>query len=236
MSKILKILLSLLVIVLIFLIFIQESQATSKYYSGVKRTVKKVYYKSRAKLTPTVKLNIPFHHQEHSLSCEVAALRMALLAKGADVAESTLISQLPSEPMWGNPHRGFVGDINGKMLKTGYGVYWGPIATIGANYRPTQSFEDATASFLATEIQNGNPVIIWTHIGRGRWPKWIAPDGTPILGIPGEHTQVVIGFTGSADRPTGFYLLDPLYGEQYQPARNFLVRWTTFGNSGVVVR
>jgi len=236
MSKLIKLVIVVVAFFLIFGLFVTETYAGKKYYSGTKRRIKSYYYKIQKKPKATVKLNLPFHRQEHSLSCEAAALKMALQGKGVDVSESTIISQLNFEPMWGNPHRGFVGDINGKMFKTGCGVYWGPIAGVGNLYRPSEAFEHWSVQSLASEIQKGNPVIVWGYVGSGKRKFWQAPDGTPILGVSGEHTRVAIGFAGSAEKPTGFFLLDPIYGEIYWSTGQFNKNWGAFGNSGVVIR
>ena len=178
---------------------------------------------------------MPFFRQEHSLSCEFAALRMTLANKGTNVSEQELVNQASFQPMWGNPYRGFVGDINGKMFKTGYGIYWGPIASIGSRYRPVQAVEKQSASFLASEIQKGNPVIVWGYAGSGKRKKWRAPDGASITGVSGEHARVAFGFSGSAAKPTGFYLMDPIYGEIYWSASKLTANWRTLWG-GVVVR
>lgn len=224
------------VFVLLAGLFVTEVEAGKNYLGAVKRRTKKYFYKIQPKPIPTVKLDVPFHRQEHSLSCEAAALQMALAAKGVNISESTLIDQISVEPMWGNPHTGFVGDINGKMLKTGYGVYWEPITRVGSRYRESAAFEHGSPSSLALEIANGNPIVFWGYVGSGRGRKWITPDGTPIIGIAGEHARVLIGFRGSVDNPAGFYLLDPIYGELYWNTGKLQSNGAPFGDSGVIIR
>src|SRR5204862_750243 len=79
-------------------------------------------------------LNLKFHKQEHSLSCEAATLKMVLDFYGMNVSESDIISKMPADPTprsndaWGEPNIGFVGNIDGKMMVDGYGIYWGPLA------------------------------------------------------------------------------------------------------------
>lgn len=218
-------------------IFTSISLAGKGYYSGAKRSFKQYYYKKiQRKPKPTVKLSVPYHRQERSLSCEAASLKMALQYREVDVPEAVLIEQVGFEPMWGNPHNAFVGDINGIMLKTGYGVYWEPIARVAANYRESIHFEGQSVNFLSSQIENGNPIIIWGYIGSGKRKKWTALDGTPILGVSGEHARVVIGFAGPVDKPKGFFLLDPIYGEIYWNTTTFSKNWRIFNNSGVVIK
>src|ERR1700682_5742808 len=86
-------------------------------------------------------LDIKIHYQEHNLSCEAAALKMALAYQGINADEMTLIGYMTrdSRPAkfdakghlvaWGDPAQGFVGDPDGHIERyTGYGVYYGPVA------------------------------------------------------------------------------------------------------------
>jgi uncharacterized protein YvpB len=189
----------------------------------------------------TLILDVPFHRQEHSLSCEIASLRSALLFRDVDIPESDLISLLPFDPTvkskgaWGDPHKGFVGDIDGKMFKTGYGVYWEPIAQVGENFRQTEFFTGWGTVRLAEELTKGNPVMVWNYLGKGDLGVWRTPEGKVIVGVNGEHSRVAMGYTGSKEDPSGFYLMDPVYGKIYEPVDEFRKKWALFGYSSVVV-
>src|SRR5690242_4410629 len=80
----------------------------------------------------TPRLAVPLHRQEHQLSCEAAALQMALGALGVQVSEDDLLAQLARdatprqvEPdgsvVWGDPDQGYVGDWDGVFAVDGYG-------------------------------------------------------------------------------------------------------------------
>ncbi len=187
------------------------------------------------------KLNYKPHRQEHSLSCEIAALKVALSAHGLDIPESGLLKYLlfdttPREDnVWGDPNKGFVGDIDGRMGKTGYGVYWGPIAELGSLWKSSKVAEDMTASQLAGYISDGKPVITWGYYGRGKNLLWYTKDGKRIDAIDGEHARVVVGFEGNSSGPEGFYVFDPIYGEMYWSRDKFMRNWDSFGRMGVVV-
>src|SRR3989442_1046711 len=87
-------------------------------------------------------LSVPQYQQQHGLTCEAAALRMALGAFGLNVAESTLMSQIGIDYRlpywdssggfhWGDPYAAFVGNPDGSERGlTGYGVYYPPIARV----------------------------------------------------------------------------------------------------------
>jgi uncharacterized protein YvpB len=189
----------------------------------------------------TVQLPAVWHRQEHSLSCEVAALKMALGVFGIDVAEAELIAALPfdSTPkglgVWGDPQQGFVGDLDGKMFDDGYGVYWQPIARLGLRWRRTEVIADASAAEVAKHLAAGRPVIMWGYFGRGRGGSWQTPGGRTIQAVDGEHTRTVIGFSGPVGSPTAFTLLDPLVGSLSWPTEKFMENWSRLGRAGVVV-
>src|ERR1700704_3465383 len=74
-------------------------------------------------------LDVKLHYQEHNLTCEAAALKMALSYEGITVDEMTLIGYmtLQSRPAtfdakghvvaWGDPAQGFVGNPNGNIQR-----------------------------------------------------------------------------------------------------------------------
>jgi hypothetical protein len=88
------------------------------------------------------KLPLVFLKQERELSCEASALRMALRFQGVDLSESELVARMPFDrtprtrhspaalDVWGDPDQGFVGDMDGKMGETGYGIHWNGVAAL----------------------------------------------------------------------------------------------------------
>lgn len=189
----------------------------------------------------TKELPLKFHRQEHSLSCEAATLKMVLNYHGVDVSESEVISKLPfdstprSGDIWGDPNLGFVGNIDGKMMIDGYGVYWGPIALSAGNWKKVKIIKNGAVKDLVEHISRGRPIIVWGYIGRGKPVSWQTPEGKKIYGINGEHTRVVYGYKGSADNPDGFMVMDPVYGPAYWEKSKFMRNWDAFGRMGVVV-
>jgi uncharacterized protein YvpB len=189
----------------------------------------------------TVMLPVPFHRQEHALSCEAAALLMALRRYGVSVTESEIIRALPFDRtpkrtgVWGDPNAGFVGNIDGRMLRDGYGVYWDPIADVGRRWKPTSVLRDGTAQDVARHLAAGRPVVMWGALSPVAGVTWRTPAGKHIHAVNGEHARVVTGFSGSVQNPRGFFLLDPIYGKLYWSTAKFLQNWGVLGRSGVVV-
>jgi len=190
-----------------------------------------------------VKLGVPFHRQERNLSCEVAALKMAMNYKGVNVSEAELVGKLPFDPakhegnVWGNPNIAFVGDIDGKQPTTGYGVYWQPIADIANQYGLVgTAFTGWTIEQLTEQIKNGHPVVVWGTASSGQRIDWQTPSGDNVVAVSGEHARTAIGYVGDYKNPTRIIVLDPLYGERYYSTSSFLNNWGVLGNSGVVVQ
>ena len=182
-----------------------------------------------------------YHRQEHSLSCEIASLKMALSALGFNVAESELLAKMDfdSSPKtassWGDPNLGFVGSINGKMPETGYGVYWDPIARLASAYTLAETAQ-FDAKKLAEELKNGHPVIAWGFVGSGKRMFWTAPSGRKIDAVQGEHARTVVGYWGSADSPSGFVILDPIYGKLYWKTETLMKNWSAFNRIGIILK
>lgn len=191
----------------------------------------------------TVRLAVPYHRQEHSLSCEIATLKMALDFLGSEVTERQLIDQLPvADPgprqpgnIWGDPDLGFVGDIDGRIPNGGYGVYETPIVDVARRYRAADVITGATLEAVLTEVANQHPVIVWGTLASGRDISWSTPEGKRVQAIYGEHTRLLIGFSGTATKPTKLILHDPVYGTITMTKEKFLANWKLLGNKAVVV-
>jgi uncharacterized protein YvpB len=218
--------------------------------AGVVRRVRLASAQLSRLPTATAKLRVPFLKQEHALSCEVATLRMALAYRGITVSERELLDAVGFDPTprrgsvwstratatWGDPDDAFVGAVDGIMPKTGYGVHAGPIGRVAGRYRTAEVIENGTATMLADAIASGNPVITWGFLpGNGQPLVWRTQVGKEVRAVNGEHTRVVIGYTGTREQPIGFFAIDPIYGEQYWKVEKFMENWAPLGRTGVVV-
>lgn len=224
--------------------------ASPRIRAGVVRRITQTLAQWRSFPAATSFLEVPFFRQERALSCEAAALRMALAYRGVQVSEQQLRNAIGTDPtprevvrggmdvgllVWGNPDEAFVGDVDGIMGKTGYGVHAGPIGRVAARYRRAEVLRSASSQVLADAIAAGNPVIAWGHLNDGRAMTWETPGGKRVHAVNGEHTRVVVGYTGSTEEPTGFHVLDPIYGAQYWPLAMFMKNWEKLGRSAVMI-
>ncbi len=189
------------------------------------------------------KINIPLDYQDKKLSCEAAALKMALVGKGVKISETAIMNIVGYDPtkkskgVWGDPYQAFVGDINGRQNSTGYGVYWDPIAKAAKNWRSmSESFTNWTVEKAVAEIAKGNPIVIWGTLGPAYRDDWKTPSGKQILAWKGEHARTLVGFIGSRENPQTLIINDPIAGILYWSKATFLANWKRFNNSGVVVR
>lgn len=189
----------------------------------------------------TTRLAVPFHRQQHKLSCEIATLVMALRFHGVDIGEQPIIDAIGFDPtpkkngVWGDPDVAFVGNIDGQQVGTGYGVYAAPIARVGSAYRPSRVMTGSSLTDILTEVQAGHPVIVWGNASTGQRVDWKTPTGKTVRAIVGEHTRVVVGYVGSVTSPTTIITLDPLFGERRFSRAAFLTDWARLGNMAVVV-
>jgi len=187
------------------------------------------------------KLSVPAFLQRYTLSCEAAALRMILAFRGIDENEDSLLAKIGFDTtskdgnVWGDPHNAFVGDVKGKQMRTGYGVYWEPIERVAKQFRNAKAFTGWTVDQLTSELQKGHPVQVWTYSKGGNPTTWQTPSGKQIQAVSGEHSIVAKGFVGKKEDPKQIIVNDPLIGEIYMPQAEFNKKWNSLGRSGVVV-
>lgn len=219
----------------------REDRVMSVEKSSGKRTVATRSATPQFPASPHVLSGVKFHRQERPLSCEPAALKMALDPQGAEVAESEIISRMPFDEtkragsIWGDPNKGFVGSIDGEMLVDGYGIHWTPLAETARNWRKAEAIEGGSSGELAGHLLAGRPVIVWGFSGKSGSSTWQTPDGKTVQAANGEHTRVACGFRGSPSDPEGFFLMDPNCGLVYWPKRLFLSNWDALNRSGVAI-
>jgi uncharacterized protein YvpB len=185
--------------------------------------------------------------QQYGLDCEAAALQIALRAVGINVTQDWLLQQFGVDPRlpvlsgglpvrWGDPYQAFVGDVRGAWLRTGYGVYYPPIAaaaqTAGAGAVGHEGWSPAD---LYNEVAMGHPVVVRvSHLLRpvsiGHWTAW---DGRDVWYSPEDHAQVLSEFDYGASTVT---LADPFDGLMHTYSMSlFESRFAQFMGSAVVV-
>ena len=223
------------VILLVFAVYRTDAHMHAMRI-GVLRNVQLVLAAAFPPQGATRLLDVPFHRQEHALSCEIASVRSALLATGLDVPESILLSALPRDTTpkttdaagtvtWGDPNKGFVGDINGRMPSTGFGVHAPALKEVIHLYAATRDIRADDAPALVTAINRGHPVIVWSALGKTpRRISWNTPTGDTVHTALYEHTLVVAGYRGSSAAIESVFVVDPLTGLREESWEEFVWR------------
>ncbi len=195
----------------------------------------------------TLRLRIRLDFQDYPLSCEIAALKMALRYKGVRVSEKRILRHIKQYPYrrnwwrnsWGDPYREFVGSLYGRQNVTGYGVYWQPIAKAARVWRPRSraTVRRLTVGQMLRQVAKGNPVVVWGVCSRySSVDGWFTHQGRYVYARSGEHAKVVIGFIGGPNRASRIILNDPIKGRLYWTRKKFMRDWRLFGKAAVIVR
>jgi uncharacterized protein YvpB len=200
-------------------------------------------------------LDIAIDHQDHPLSCEAAALKMALTAEGIFKSEDELLALMGRDNRpavvdssgrlirWGNPNETYVGDPDGDLAAyTGYGVYAGPVARAaeaaggkvlawGTNLPPDRGKGIAPAAVYQA-LLDGHPVIAWISntYQDVRLGTYTAFDGSTVWYTLTEHTVTLVGV-----RPDAVLINDPWFGQAWHSKAQFESAFQTFEQMGVVL-
>jgi uncharacterized protein YvpB len=152
-------------------------------------------------------IEIPTYGQQRNLSCEYAALVIAMGAYDVWVSEWDFD---PLVPQSDNPHWGYRGDINGWWGNTDdYGVYpealVDPLAQFG--FRGEVFYAGGDTTQLQRYLANGVPVVVWIGLWGDESHYEYAEDGTPYKLNAGNHAVVAYGYDD-----WGIYAADPATG------------------------
>jgi uncharacterized protein YvpB len=205
--------------------------------------------------TTTRLLDIAIDLQDHPLSCEAAALKMALSYEGIKTDENALLAFIGSDTRpavvdaggrlirWGNPNVSFVGNPDGKLTNyTGYGVYAGPIAKAaaaaggnvlawGTNLPPDRG-KGISPDAVYQALLDGHPVIAWISntyhdLSLGTYTAF---DGTTVYYTLTEHAVTLVGV-----RPDAVLINDPWFGQSWHSKAQFESAFHTFEEMAVVL-
>jgi len=133
---------------------------------------------------------VPALPQLRNLSCETAAMRMVLAARGVTTSEEEILARMPRSE---DPHRGFRGNPEGDghdpELKD-YGVYAEVVAQVLQSYGvPAQAVQGMSEWELRQAVRAGNAAIVWVTAEEN--PRIVEGDGFRL--VEGEHVYVVVG-------------------------------------------
>lgn len=223
---------------IIFFLVIIGVVLTAIYYYSVNK-------KNKSETQHEFKLSVPLKMQKYKFSCEAAALRSVLSFYKIELDEDTIIDLMPKDPTlhkgntWGDPDIGFVGDIHASNSFDSYGIHWNALAKFAEKWKKPFIITDGTIQMLISHLIQNRPIIVWIYSGDGPTigtpMYWTTSSGKKIKAISGEHTVVVIGFSGPKENPLKIIVNDPIQGEREIDALEFLKMWSSFGRKGLIL-
>jgi uncharacterized protein YvpB len=179
--------------------------------------------------------------------CEVTSVAMLLNFFGLNFSKLELAKKVKKDTTpikmdatgkileWGNPERGFVGDITGKNL--GYAVYHQPIIDlINEVYRKkTKNLTGYDFIEILQELQNNRPVIVWTTSDfqpTKQWVEWKTKYNQTVRATFKEHVVLLVGFDEHY-----VYVNDPIEEVGYKKVSKVLFQksWEQLGKQAVTV-
>ena len=196
-------------------------------------------------------LAVKIDYQDYRLSCEAAALKMALAYEGIKVDELTLIRymSLDSRPAafargrlvaWGDPARAYVGNPDGHIeWYTGYGVYDAPVARAairaGAHVVASGSGlygKGIAPSAIYDAVLAGHPAVVWISNTYHSVPlaRYTAYDGATVFYTLTEHAVTIVGV-----RPGAVLINDPWFGKAWHSKAQFESAYKTFDHMAVIL-
>ncbi|MBC8080403.1 MAG: C39 family peptidase [Gorillibacterium sp.] len=194
-----------------------------------------------------IKLDVPNISQMPELynGCEITSLTMLLHFFGEDLDKMKFAQMMDKDPApmiknnkgeiisWGNPQKGFVGDING--YHNGFGVFHKPVAKLIERIMPGHALDLTGQPFekVLIQLQEGKPVVVWTNTTFARldsgWMTWDTAEG-PVRGTWKEHAVLLVGFDQEH-----LYINDPLDGSKSKriDRKSFIESWKQMGEQAV---
>jgi uncharacterized protein YvpB len=195
--------------------------------------------------------NVPFYKQIYSLSCEEAALQMALAYYGVNVSQDQVLGQIGVDRtpphydhgtlVWGDPYASFVGNPNGYETAdagsaSGYGTYYSTIAAAAKAFLPgsvTQAGEGIPPDVVFAAAHNRQAVVVWVAFGYQPHPMhYMRTFGgrTVMYGAPWEHAVTISGWA------PGYVLINnPHSHPEWIDAGTFVAAYSMFNNMAVIM-
>ncbi len=180
----------------------------------------------------SVRLDVPYFHQQFVASCAAASLRMILAFHGVSTDDMSIIYKMGYNPSpenkttdpytWDDPQVMFVGDVNGSIRAgTAAGPDAQPVAKAAESYGLSASAVTGIGiNWVSQQLYNGDPVVIFgaTSTKPTAFITWKTPSGRIESMNPSGHARTVIGVVGESSNPIGFWVSDPLSGTSYWSA------------------
>jgi uncharacterized protein YvpB len=187
---------------------------------------------------------VAFYYQTHYLSCEEAAMSMALTHQGINLSQDQILAELGADRRaaytdssgrlrWGNPYQTFVGNVNGSEYNlTGYGTYWPPLVRIAkAHGARLIAYGSMSAATVYARLIAGHPVVVFATWDWAWHPRhdYLSFDGQwiPFIGpSQASHVYTVVGINAGS-----VLVNDPLRGQYWVSKGAFQAAYSDFNEA-----
>lgn len=194
----------------------------------------------------SIVIEVPIIAQKPELDngCEVTSLAMLLDYAGVNVSKMTLAEEIKKDETlpiydeegkileWGNPSKGFVGDITGENI--GFGVYTEPMMKLMNEYLPGRAIDLSHEPFerLLRSIDERKPVIVWVTSEfkvPEEYIEWES-EGQTIRVTFDEHAVLLVGYDEQF-----CYVNNPYNSEKNQKVERevFIEVWESMGSMAI---
>jgi len=117
---------------------------------------------------------------------------------------------------WDDPAQMFVGHADGGSIYRGAGPDAPPVAKAAqASGRSATATQGISTQWVAKQLYNDNPVIVFGATRDTGFETWKTPSGKTVRMNKTSHVVVATGVKGEANNPLGFWVNDSLYGASY---------------------
>jgi uncharacterized protein YvpB len=191
--------------------------------------------------------NVPIIKQlpELERGCEVTSLAMLIKYNNSKIDKLTLANQIKKDTTtysvtkgvvnFGNPHIGFVGNMESKKFP-GLGVYNEPIFELLEMYFPNSAINLTGSNFedLFQVLGSNSPIWVITNttfkpLSPNQFQTWQTSIGTIDITYS-EHSVLVTGYDENF-----IYFNDPLNDIHYAPRDSFIAAWEQMGRQAVSI-
>ena len=187
---------------------------------------------------------VAFYYQTHYLSCEEAAMSMALTHQGINLSQDQILAELGADRRaaytdssgtlrWGNPYQTFVGSVNGSEYNlTGYGTYWPPLVRVAkAHGARLIAYGSMSAATIYARVIAGHPVVVFATWDWAWHPRhdYLSFDGQwiPFIGpSQASHVYTVVGINAGS-----VLVNDPLRGQYWVSKGAFQASYSDFNEA-----
>lgn len=193
----------------------------------------------------SVLMDVPIINQFPELrnGCEAVAALMMLRKFGVDTDKEKFSHSIPKDDtplekrgndvtVWGDPEKGFVGDITGRA--PGYSIDPKPLKRFLEKYveKPVD-LTGVEPEILERYLRAGNPVVTWTTVNfkdLDSYDTWVTPSKKVINATFNTHAMTMTGFDDKY-----YYLNDPYTGtKNYRVTKQrFLEVWNSLGKKAI---